>query len=809
MGKRARSRPGERSSVRDRAQDEASALWAMLEIAAGDGPIVLTERGVIRRANDAASRLLGREEAQLQGKRLGADVLGDRFPATSSAWQARVGRPTGQSIPVQIYRQRVPIATGQWQLYRIDACAVSGHAPQDLRARLSSLDFALNSMVQGLAKFDEEYRTIVTNARYAEIYGLTPEQLRRGTPLREHISQHIAIGLHPGSTVEEVLARIHERAARDEVSFMTDKMGNGRTIVIAIRPVPGGGFVSTHTDVTEREDLRIRLDVALNNMMQGLAMFDRDYRIILANRLYAELYGLSPEQVRPGTALRQIVEHRMAQGHHPEATVEEVLDKMVSRTEAGAHEYVNDFADGRSIAVSVRCLQDGCTVTTHRDITEKRKSEAKISHMALHDGLTGLANRALLKERLEGALARLAPGRMVALHLLDLDRFKQVNDTLGHPVGDALLRQVAERLRLLVRATDTIARMGGDEFAIVQADIEDDSNAATLAHRIIESVSRPYNILGQQAVIGTSDGIVLGVPGATSGDELMRKADLALYRAKDDGRGAFCFFEEHMDVEMQMRRLSEIELRQAMAAGQFELHYQPVVSVEGREIASLEALVRWRHPDKGLLLPGHFLPLAEEIGLMAPLGEWIMRTACATAARWPAATRIAVNLSPAQLHSDRLVSTVADALAASGLAPERLELEVTEAGLVANGDATFDVLYRLRELGVRIVWDDFGDGSSTLSRLQRFPFDKLKIDPSYIRDIADSTSSVHLVRAMVTLASALGMTSTAEGVETDDQLARVKAGGCTEAQGYLFSRALSASEIDKLLISSGRMISAA
>jgi diguanylate cyclase (GGDEF)-like protein len=788
-----------RKRARQRRGGHSFALWSLLRTAAGDRAIVLTKRGVIHKVNEPATRLLERDETELQGRRLGADVLGNRMPSTKAKWQLRLRRPCGQWKNVQVCRQSVPFGK-QWELYCIDPCTVGREDQQDLRLRLDSLDFALNSMVQGLAMFDADFRTIVTNTRYAEIYGLALKQVLPGTLLRDHIYHHIATGLHPGSTAEDVLARIYERATRDEVSYMTDQMGNGRIIAITIRPVPGGGFVSTHTDVTEREELRNRLDVALNNMMQGLAMFDRDFRIIVANRLYAELYGLPVEHVRPGTPLRQIVEHRLAHGHHPGATVDEVLDKLVSRTHDGAHEYVNDLADGRSIAVSVRCLNDGCTVTTHRDITEKRKSEAKISHMALHDGLTGLANRVLLKDRLEGALACVAPGSMVALHLLDLDRFKQVNDSLGHPAGDELLRQVAARLCLLVRTTDTIARMGGDEFAIVQEGITEASDAVSLAHRIIESISQPYDLAGQQAVIGTSDGIVLGLSNAQSSEELMRQADLALYRAKNEGRGALCFFEPHMDVEMQARRLSECELRRAIVGGQFELHYQPLVTVEAGEIASVEALVRWRHPTKGLLLPDTFLPLAEEIGLIAPLGEWIIRTACASAARWPRDTRVAVNLSPIQLHCDQLPSMVADALAGSGLSPERLEIEVTEAALLTRGEITLDVLYRLRELGVRIVLDDFGDGWSSLSRLQCFPFDKLKIDRSYISDIADNTSSIHLVRAMVTLAGALGMTSTAEGVETDDQLALVRAGGCTEAQGYLFSRALSGNEIDKLLI---------
>jgi diguanylate cyclase (GGDEF)-like protein len=436
------------------------------------------------------------------------------------------------------------------------------------------------------------------------------------------------------------------------------------------------------------------------------------------------------------------------------------------------------------------------------DITERRRSEAKIAYMAMHDSLTGLANRVLLNEHLEQSLTRVKRGEVVAVHLLDLDHFKNVNDTLGHPAGDKLLQDVAARLRALARETDTIARMGGDEFAILQVAIGQPADATLLAQRVIQSVSVPYELEGRQVVIGTSVGIAVGPTDGLTSDQLMRNADLALYRAKGDGRGTFRFFEPEMNAQMQERRGMEYDLRKALGAGQFELHYQPVVHLESNRISGFEALVRWRHPEKGLIAPDQFIGLAEEIGFIVPLGEWIIRDACATAAKWPAHLRVSVNLSPAQFKNSGLVQVVVGALAASGLAPERLELEITETALLDDSEATIAMLYRLRELGVRIAMDDFGTGYSSLAYLQSFPFDRIKIDRSFIRDIAESTGSINIVRAVAALARGLGMETTAEGVETAEQRETLKTEGCTEMQGFLFSRARPADELERLFFQS-------
>jgi diguanylate cyclase (GGDEF)-like protein len=424
----------------------------------------------------------------------------------------------------------------------------------------------------------------------------------------------------------------------------------------------------------------------------------------------------------------------------------------------------------------------------------------RAGHMALHDSLTGLPNRVLLNERLEHALNFGKPDSIVATYILDLDQFKHVNDTLGHPTGDKLLKMVADRLQLIIRSMDTVARMGGDEFALVLADATKQADVDAVANRIIEVVSEPYEINGRQVVIGTSVGIAIGRPSqGLLPDQLIRNADVALYRAKREGRGTFSLFRPEMDALVKARVALEYDLRQALPAGEFELYYQPLINLEDNSISGFEALIRWRHPDKGLVAPGVFVPLAEEIGLIVPIGEWVVREACATAAQWPGKLKVAVNISPAHFCDTALVQTVVDALAASGLPPNRLELEITETNLLQNSVATLSALHQLRDIGVRIAMDDFGTGYSSLSYLQSFPFDKIKIDRSFVEKITEDANSLNIVRAVAALANGLGMASTAEGVETVEQLARIRAEGYTEIQGFLVSKPLPAHEVTAML----------
>ena len=419
--------------------------------------------------------------------------------------------------------------------------------------------------------------------------------------------------------------------------------------------------------------------------------------------------------------------------------------------------------------------------------------------MARHDALTGLPNRVLFHDRLTRALTRAEEGSSVAVLCIDLDRFKTVNDTLGHPVGDGLLKGVAERLSGCVREGDTVARLGGDEFAVIQHRLDSAEAAGLLAERIVETLSAPFEVGGHQVVTGASVGIAIAPADGSMAEELLKKADMALYRAKAEGRGAYHYFEEEMDERLQARRLLELDMRRALVAGEFELFYQPLLNLAENRIAGCEALLRWRHPERGLVMPGEFISLAEEIGLIAPLGEWVLRRACAEAVHWPDEMKVAVNLSPVQFRSRGLVATVMSALANSGLPASRLELEITESVLLDDNAVNIKVLHELRALGVRIAMDDFGTGYSSLSYLRSFPFDKIKIDRSFVADLTDHGDALAIVKAVASLGASLGMVTTAEGVETEDQFDRLRNEGCTEIQGYLISEPCDAATLRRLI----------
>jgi diguanylate cyclase (GGDEF)-like protein/PAS domain S-box-containing protein len=440
------------------------------------------------------------------------------------------------------------------------------------------------------------------------------------------------------------------------------------------------------------------------------------------------------------------------------------------------------------------------------DITERRRAEARIAYMAHHDGLTNLPNRELFQERLKQSLESDKP---VAVLCIDLDLFKNVNDSLGHPIGDRLLRLVADRLRSQVRGNNLAARLGGDEFAVILSSDVSPNEASDFAARLITILSAAYDIDGNEVVIGASIGIVVSPGDGATSEELMRNADLALYRAKEEGGGLHRFFEREMDRKAQKRRDMELDLRRAFANGEFELHYQPLVDIATDRISGFESLLRWRHPETGMISPAEFIPVAEDIGLIVALGEWVLREACSEAVKWPAEVKVAVNLSPVQFRSRNLVQVVISALAQSGLSPDRLELEITESLFLAETEANLAILHQLRELGVKISMDDFGTGYSSLSYLRSFPFDKIKIDRSFVKDLAKRPDCVAIVRAISGLGRSLNITTTAEGVETIDQLDWLRAEGCNQVQGFLFSAARPAGEIEQLLLRFGARASKA
>ncbi|MFI5013275.1 MAG: putative bifunctional diguanylate cyclase/phosphodiesterase [Hyphomicrobiales bacterium] len=423
-----------------------------------------------------------------------------------------------------------------------------------------------------------------------------------------------------------------------------------------------------------------------------------------------------------------------------------------------------------------------------RRADEMGKLAEGLARMAHRDALTDLPNRVAFRLELENALRRRQRAvDLVGVLCVDLDNFKSVNDTLGHPAGDALLQAATERLKHCVRAGDTIARLGGDEFAVVQTGLADPADAGRLAGRIVAAMSEPFELQGHQIVIGASIGMAIAPNDGGDPDELLKKADMALYRAKNEGRNGFHFFEPGMDEALRARRLLETDLRQALVDGAFELHYQPLFDLSRATISCCEALIRWRHPERGLVPPGDFIPLAEETGIIVGIGEWVLRQACAEAARWPDGIKLAVNISPAQFRSRNLVPLVISALANAELSPRRLELEITENVLLNDTAGNIEMLYQLRDLGVQIAMDDFGTGYSSLGYLRDFPFDKIKIDRSFVRDLHDP-SAKSIVKAVTGLATALGIATTAEGVETVEQLEQLRNEGCDEVQGFLISK---------------------
>ena len=551
-----------------------------------------------------------------------------------------------------------------------------------------------------------------------------------------------------------------------------------------------------------------QFDIALNHMSHGLCMFDSEQRVVVCNRRYLDLYGLTCEQVMPGTTLRQILEYRIARGIYSAGSPENyVRERLASVTQASIA--VHQLSDGRSFRISHQPMASGGWVTTHEDVTEQSIATKRIAHMASHDALTNLGNRSLLRDRLAEELPRVRRGATCALHYLDLDRFKSVNDTLGHPVGDALLKAVAERLRSSVREIDTVVRLGGDEFSVLQLGVENSQQAMSLACRLIEVISAPYQIAEHAITIGTSIGIALAPRDGIDSDDLIKKADIALYHAKETSRGSAAMFEPSMQAHSLARRAMEQDLREAIANEQFSLHYQPVVDLKSGGVSCFEALIRWNHPRRGAVSPMDFIPVAEEVGLISSIGEWVLRRACKDAIQWPAGIKIAVNVSPIQFKGTGLVALVTDALAQVGLDAGRLTLEVTESTLLEGDDAVLKTLNRLRELGVTIALDDFGTGYSSMSYLRRFPFDVLKIDRSFIRDAAERNDSAAIVRAIASLASSLGMKTVAEGVETTADLHMVREAGCSHVQGYLFSRPVPVTSVAAVLASCSAEIRAA
>jgi diguanylate cyclase (GGDEF)-like protein/PAS domain S-box-containing protein len=571
------------------------------------------------------------------------------------------------------------------------------------------------------------------------------------------------------------------------------------------------GYTSTRIDISKEKAQNFQLDLALNNMARGLSMFDAQARLIVNNNPYRDIYQLPKELTQPGTPFAEIIRwYEKTEGGRDskkdiaqQRTWTKNYIAKLSRGETSSH--IQHLKSGRTILITNQPLPNGGWVDLAEDVTEKELFEAKIAHMAHHDALTDLPNRLMFDERLELELRRVRRGETFALHLLDLDQFKAVNDTLGHQTGDQLLKAVAERSRRILRETDMIARLGGDEFAILQTAITMEEEAAAFAERLIDVIKQPYDIGSHQVLVGASIGVALAPADGDTADQLIKNADMALYQAKAQGGRVFCFFEKELNDRLQARSALVTDLREALAAGEIELHYQPIVQIKQGQMTGVEALMRWHHPERGPIPPSEFIPLAEEVGLIVPLGDWAIRQACAQVAAWGGPINVAINVSPLQFKQSGLVATIASALAASGLQPNQLEIEITESVLLKDSEENITTLCQLHQLGVRIALDDFGTGYSSLSYLHRFPLDKIKIDRSFIKNMTTKDDTLKIVRAIVTLARSLGIMTTAEGVETKEQLDAVRFEGCDEVQGYLIGRPIPADDFERLYLPRARV----
>jgi diguanylate cyclase (GGDEF)-like protein len=682
-------------------------------------------------------------------------------------------------------------------------------ATQNVRFRA-----AVDNMRQGLCMFDRDERLVICNDTYVALYNLPPELARTGARHVDIVNYRTEHGMRPVNGVQSFMAQHWQLQEGEESRTVLVELANGKLISIHHQPMAAGGWVATHQDVTEearrvaaietreRElaQQNLRFDAAVNNMSQGLCMFDRDERLVICNEPYAAIYRLPRALMAPGTTLAEILAHRLRHGIVPVGGQEAYLASRKQLVTGKTYvKEVIEFEDGRAICIQHHPMADGGWVATHEDITEQRKIEARVHYLARHDALTDLPNRALFREEMEKLEARIQRSEAVAVLCLDLDHFKAINDTLGHATGDEVLVNVGKRLRQVCRDTDIVARLGGDEFAILVHDLENPMHAAALASRIVKSVAEPMQAGGHQVMIGTSVGIAMAPGDGHDAAMLLKNADTALYRAKGEGRGNYHFFEKGMDEALQHRRMLEQGLKVALARGEFRLVYQPLMDLDQNRVCCLEALLRWDHPERGLISPMEFIPVAEETGVITAIGEWVLREACKAAAGWPEHVRIAVNLSPVQFKNRGLVDQVISALRDAGLAGNRLELEITESLLLVDTELTLQTLHRFRDLGVRIAMDDFGTGYSSLSYLRSFPFDKIKIDRSFMKDMTEHDDSMAIIKAVIGLGRSLGMSTTAEGIETEEQLTAIRAQGCDEAQGFLFSAPLSAGGADALL----------
>jgi diguanylate cyclase (GGDEF)-like protein/PAS domain S-box-containing protein len=679
-------------------------------------------------------------------------------------------------------------------------------AQQRLELEKQRLDTALNNMTQGLVLYDAAARVVTTNQRYLDLHSLSAELVKPGLPFRALIQLRKDNGTFDGD-VDEFCSSVMHEVARGRVHHRMLECDDGRAFLIVNKPLARGGWVATIEDITERRNLEQERDrnqtflrEIIDHIPSQITVKDaRTRQYLLVNSVAEFQFGLPRDAIVGKTVFdvlpKETAEIITTDDDKTLQTADGVfLDEHPWDTLKLGRRYITSKRIGiRDQADELRYI-----INVVDDVTERRHADEKIAHLAHYDALTDLPNRVLFRERIERELKQAAQGKPFALLYIDIDEFKAINDSLGHHVGDELLKAVADRIRACLKDDDLVARLGGDEFAVIKTGMASAAEVEAFVAPLYEAIRKPCQCLGHQLLTNASIGIALAPQDGTELDQLIKNADLAMYAAKSGGRRTYRFFEPAMGASARARLTMEQDLRRTLAHGGFEIHYQPLVNLARNEVCGCEALLRWRHPERGMISPAEFIPVAEDAGLIDELGDWVLRTACTEAATWPDHIHIAVNVSPIQLKCQTLAIRIAGALAASGLRPDRLELEITEAVLIRDDEAALAILHQLRGIGVRIALDDFGTGYSSLSYLRRFPFDKIKIDRCFVSDIDAAGGSSSIVRAVVNIATALDMTTVAEGVETEAQRTLLRELGCTEMQGYLFSAARPAADVKKL-----------
>ncbi|WP_426438018.1 bifunctional diguanylate cyclase/phosphodiesterase [Bradyrhizobium genosp. P] len=679
-------------------------------------------------------------------------------------------------------------------------------AQQRLETERQRLDTALNNMIQGLVLYDASARVVVCNQRYLDMSGLSADFIKPGCGFEDIMRQRRATGSFDGD-VDAFCAMVRRNVANAKVTEVVTSSVDGRCFSIINRPLAHGGWVATIEDITDRRNLEQERDrnnaflrEIVDHIPSQITVKDaHTRRYLLVNRVAETQFGMPREDIIGKTAFDMF----------PAAAAQGVTgdDDMLLRSGEGFfrdEHHWNSPATGehyittRRIGIRDRAGTPRYIINVVEDVTERRRANEKIAHLAHYDALTDLPNRVLFRERIERELEKAKHGRQFALLYIDIDEFKGINDSLGHHVGDELLKTIARRIKACLKDGDLIARLGGDEFAVIRTAIGGVADVEDFVASVHQAIRQPCDCLGHHLSTDASIGVALAPRDGTDLEQLIRNADIAMYGAKAEGRRTHRFFEPEMGANARARLKMEQDLRQAMADGGFEIYYQPLLGLASDEVTGCEALLRWRHAERGMVSPAEFIPVAEDTGLIGELGEWVLRTACMEAANWPDHIRLAVNVSPVQLKNATLALKVASALAASGLKPDRLELEITEAVLIGDDEVALAILHQLRDIGVRIALDDFGTGYSSLSYLKRFPFDKIKIDRSFVSDIAIDGSAT-IVQSVVNIAASRNMTTTAEGVETEQQRDLLRELGCTEMQGYLFSAPKPAAELRSLL----------